>query len=167
MDSRIRWPARWRPSPTGRAGSSTGTPRARRSWTSRLLDGRGEDLLHQEGSAAARGRLELAPAVRPDGMGDAAVRDEPLVVALLVAVVDRLAGKDPVAVVLVGAGRAHAGVGRAPAQPAVLRLRKVVVGRVAKARGVVAGVVEGRVHVAGPGIHRHPVVETVRQGGQP
>src|SRR5438270_305759 len=54
-------------------------------------DLRREDLFHREAAAATGERDELSSAVRPDRVRCAAVRDKPLVVALLVAVVDAAA----------------------------------------------------------------------------
>src|SRR6185369_6346166 len=65
------------------------------------FDPRGEDFLHEIRPAATRRRIQLTPAVGPDRIGHAAERHESLVVPLLIAVVDPLAGKNAVAVVLV------------------------------------------------------------------
>src|SRR5438270_10340790 len=65
---------------------------------------RGEDLFHCETTAAPADRVELAAAVCPDRIREAAVGDESFVVALLIAVVDPVARIDAVAIVLVGTG---------------------------------------------------------------
>src|SRR5207245_1164753 len=89
-----------------------------------LLDGRGEDLLHDAAPAPA-GRISralgVAPAVRPDRVHDAAEGCYALVIALLIAVVDALAGEQTVAVVLVRLRVCDAEAGREA--DAVTRLR--------------------------------------------
>src|SRR5713101_1822778 len=76
----------------------------------KLFYRRREDLLHGQTARAAGCGNELHPAVRPDRVRHAAVRDEPLVVALLVAVIDPAAGEDAATVVLVRAGGGDARV---------------------------------------------------------
>src|SRR5947208_1127785 len=71
-----------------------------------LPQGRAEHFLHEPSSAAARGiarPLGVAPAVGPDRVRHTPEGHQALVVPLLVAVVDRAAGKQAVAVVLVRA----------------------------------------------------------------
>src|SRR2546425_8053767 len=127
-----------------------------------LLDGRSEDLLHDAASAPAvrvSRALGVAPAVRPDRVHDAAERCDALVIALLVAVVDALAGKQAVAVVLVRLRVCDAEAGREA--DAVTRLRQVHVRLEPPARAVVARVVEGDIHHTGDRVGGKPVVETI------
>src|SRR6478672_4187537 len=109
----------------------------------RLLYAGCENLFHRREAAAVDAVL-IAAAVGPDGMSDAAVRDDAGVVALLVAVVDGRAGEDAVAVVLVGADVGGADV-RRERGAAIRGAREVDVGFVARAGGVVARVVERNV----------------------
>ena len=92
-------------------------------------------------------------------MRHAAESDQALVVALLVAIVDRRAGKEAAAVVLVGALRGDAHVGQ-PREAAVGGAREEDVGR--KPGRVVVG--EGR--VAAGRIHGQPLIETVVSSGR-
>src|SRR5438477_5956873 len=75
---------------------------------------RSEHFLHCEAGAAAWKRVELVAAVGPDWMGHAAVRCEAGVVALLIPVVDRRAGENAAAIVLVRADVADAHIRREP-----------------------------------------------------
>src|SRR5712691_4483605 len=103
------------PAPTPPAKSSTTSAsvcsaRLRISFGLRLasLHGCREYLLHQQVGSAARGGLQLPAAVGPDRVHHASECGHPLVIALLVAVVDRRARKDPAAVVLVRLCVGHA-----------------------------------------------------------
>src|SRR5579859_5629965 len=119
-------------------------------------------LFHGDaGTASWRGRL-LQAAISPDGMGDAAKRRQSFVVALLIAVVDGVAGEESVAVVLIGACGAHAEVGR-KALAAVGGLAEKRIGLEAEAGRVIARVIERDVHVAGYGIHGHPLIEAIHR----
>src|SRR5205807_10466945 len=114
------------------------------------LQCRGKDLLHDPAAASATRvpcPLLVAPAVRPDGVHDATERGDALVVALLVAVVDARAGKETVAVVLVGlrVGDAKAGC----EVQAVRRPREKHVGFEIPAGAVVARVVVRDVDLSG------------------
>src|SRR5207244_6286098 len=124
------------------------------------LHRRGEDLFHQPAAARAGGGslLLVAAAVGPDGVGDAAIGGQPFVIALLVAVVDAGAGKEAVAVVLVGADVADPGTG---AERGAVTAHQVDVGHVPRAGGVVARVVEGDVDLSGDRVGREPVVEAI------
>src|SRR5207237_3312215 len=104
----------------------------------------------------------VAAAVGPDRVYYPAVSSQAFVVALLVAVVDRVAWKYAVAVVLVGAEVAHPHAG--PEVLAVRRLRKIGVGHEPGAGRVVARVVIGNVHLTRDRIGRQPVVEAIHAG---
>src|SRR3989442_14138648 len=126
--------------------------------------GRAEDFLHQTSPTPARRiarALRVAPAVGPDRMRHAAEGDQALVVALLVAVVDRRARKQAVAVVLVGALRRDAHVGQ-PGGAAIRGTREVDVGHEAVAGNVVLRVVVRGGHVAADRIDGEPLIEAVR-----
>src|SRR5437764_992377 len=56
---------------------------------------------HPKVTAASRDGIELATAVGPDGIGDAAVGNKAFVIPLLVAVVNSRAGKQAAAIMLV------------------------------------------------------------------
>src|SRR5437868_11509664 len=65
-----------------------------------------KNFFHQIRPATAARRYKLAAAVGPDWIRDASKRHQAFIVALLVSIVDSLAGKDFVAVVFVRADRA-------------------------------------------------------------
>src|SRR2546423_2335020 len=109
----------------------------------------------------ARGGFELTSAVGPDRMGSATVGNEPLVIPLLVAVINRGTWEDSVAVVLVRTDRAYAHIGRAKGDAAIVGLREVRIGHEAGSGGVVASIVERYIHIAGDGINREPMVEAI------
>src|SRR5437660_3306925 len=129
-----------------------------------LPQGRAEHFLHEPSSAAARGiarPLRVAPAVGPDRVRHTPEGHQALVVPLLVAVVDRGAGKQAVAVVLVRAlgGDPHV---RRPGGAAVGGAREVDVGHEALAGPVVLRVVVRGRHVAARRIDGEPLIEAIR-----
>src|SRR5438093_10377418 len=109
-----------------------------------LFHTRGEDLLHQTTRRATRRGFLVAAAVGPDRMGDATEGDEAFIVSLLVAIVDRAAGEDSIAVVLVRADCGNASI-RSERRAAVAGPRQIRVGHIARSGSVVARVVEGDV----------------------
>src|SRR5882672_1897080 len=92
-----------------------------------LFHARGEHFFHQSARRATRCRLLIAAAVGPDRMGDATEGDEAFVVALLIAIVDRAAGEDSSAVVLIRAGGGDANI-RSERRAAVSGSRQIGVG---------------------------------------
>src|SRR6266704_3482735 len=123
----------------GRRRCATAVSSSKDGATRLILDARAEHFLHEPSPAPAvriARPLRVAPAVGPDRMRHASERDQPLVVALLVAVVDRRARKQAAAVVLAGALRRNTHVGK-PGGAAVRRAREVDVGHEALAGEVV------------------------------
>ena len=76
-----------------------------------LVNGGGEYFFHRQVSAAARSEVLLVAAVGPDGMRDSIEGHKALIIAVLVAVIDGVAWKEPVAIVLIRAGGADTNVG--------------------------------------------------------
>src|SRR5438270_13849801 len=72
------------------------------------LHTRRKHFFHHPARATGR-RVGVATAVDPERMSDAAVRDDAGIVALLIAIVDRAAGEDAIAVMFIRAdvGRAY------------------------------------------------------------
>src|ERR1043165_5934450 len=106
------------------------------------LHTRAKHFLHQVWPPAAARRNELFAAVSPDWIRDSPERHQAFVIALLIAVVDSVAGKDSVAVVLVRADRADANIRAGKTCATVSRTRQVVVRLIARARGVIARIIE-------------------------
>src|SRR5229473_2650286 len=96
-------------------------------------------------------------------MRDASARGQALVIALLIAVVNCGAWKNAIAIVLVGTDGAYSHIGRAERHAAINRLSEKSVGHEARARRVVAGVVEGEIDVARDRINGKPVIEAVHE----
>src|SRR5207253_5304012 len=127
---------------------------------------RAEHFLHQPSPAPAgrvSGALGVAAAVGPDRMRHAPEGDQTLVVALLVAVVDRGARKQAVTVVLVRAPGRDPQVGH-PIGPAIGGAREVDVGHESLSGRIVLRVVVGGGHLAGGRIDGEPLIEAVRSG---
>src|SRR5207237_3767440 len=93
-----------------------------------------------------------------DGMGDAAKGGEAFVIPLLVAVIDGRARKQAVAVMLVRGRRRHL---RAEPEARSVAPDEKDVRLEARARRVVAGVVERYIDRSGDGIGSEPLVEAV------
>src|SRR5882672_11036 len=96
-----------------------------------------EHFLHQQRPAATAGWIQLPATIGPDGIRNATKRNQSFIVTLLIAVVDAVAGKDAVAIVLVGAGRAYSYVRRVPTHAAVCRSRQVVIRLITRSGRVV------------------------------
>src|SRR5205085_4819203 len=105
----------------------------------------------------------IEAAVGPDRMGNTSERNQPRVIALLVAVVDGGAREHTVAIVLIRAYGRHSGVGTAPVHSTVCGLRKVDICLIAVSCAIVARVVEGDIHAAVSRIYREPLVKTIHQ----
>src|SRR5437660_12882157 len=84
-------------------------PRGRRPDEGKLFHTRRKHFFHERDVAAVDGHL-VTSAVGPDWMGYTAVRHQPFVVALLIAIVDCRAGEHAVAVMLVGTDGGNADV---------------------------------------------------------
>src|SRR5712691_10310669 len=79
-----------------------------------------EHLFHQERPPAAARRIKLAPAVGPDWIRDAAKGHQTLIVSLLIAVINSLAGEQSVAIMLIRADRAYTSVRARKRRAAIL-----------------------------------------------
>src|SRR5437868_2777510 len=77
------------------------TPPSGQGSSSFYLHDRGKHFFHRLIRAATGSRLKLAPAVRPHRVRNATKRYQSLIVSLLIAVVDSVAGKHAVAIVLI------------------------------------------------------------------
>src|SRR5712664_2025445 len=99
-------------------------------------------------------------------MRDASARGQAFVIALLIAVVNCGAWKNAIAIVLVGAHRAYAHIGRAKRHAAINGLSKKSVGHKAGACRVVARVVKGEIDIARDRIDGKPVIEAVHELGE-
>src|SRR5216684_2391308 len=99
-------------------------------------------------------------------MRDASARGQTLVIALLVAVVNRGARKYAVAIVLVGADGTDAHIGREERHGAIDRLSEIGVGHETEASRVIAGVVKREIDVACNRINGKPVIEAVHELGE-
>src|SRR5260370_1914916 len=126
----------------------------------RRFYGAGKILLDQAGRAAG-GRLSVAAASGPDGMGNTAEGGQPLIVSILVAIIDEWAGEQAIAIVLVRTRRGHAHVRRQKRSAPVRRLREVHVGLEARTCRIVPWVIKRKVHLAGQRINREPVAEAI------
>src|SRR6266540_4867320 len=71
-------------------------------------------FFHRKAAAAAGDGIKLATAVRPDRIGNPAIRHQPFIIPLLIAVIDPLTGENAVAVMLVRTRCRDAKVRREP-----------------------------------------------------